>query len=127
MADACEHAEHAAEPEIGAAIPPRLFRPCVLEGSNQRWHFEPGAHVAARSRLEARGSSEDGDNFPACESRPRRGMPLSHVGAGLAARTYRVARYCCFSATSGSSFIARRAGIQHPSAADSTSTIVAIP
>ena len=33
VADACEHAEHSAKPEIGGAIPPRVFRPCVLVAS----------------------------------------------------------------------------------------------
>jgi hypothetical protein len=34
VADACEHAEHTAEQEIGEAIPPRLFR--VANGNPPR-------------------------------------------------------------------------------------------
>jgi len=48
VADACEHSEHTAQQEIGAAIPPRLFHPCVLEAAKQRRYFEPAAHVVAR-------------------------------------------------------------------------------
>ena len=57
MADAWEHAERTAKPEIGEAIPPRLFRPCVLDATNQHRRFEPAAHVAANQPLEARESS----------------------------------------------------------------------
>jgi class 3 adenylate cyclase len=57
VADACEHAERTAEQEIGEAIPPRLFRPCVLEATNQRRRFEPEAHNVANQPLEARESS----------------------------------------------------------------------
>jgi len=75
VADACEHAERQAtafakataacrsstrrrELEIGVAIPPRLFRPCVLAAMNERRRFEPVAHVAANQPLEARESLE---------------------------------------------------------------------
>jgi hypothetical protein len=72
VADACEHAEHTAtafakatavrrsfmrrrKQEIGGAIPPRLFRPCVLDVPNQRRRFEPAAHVAANQRTRGAG------------------------------------------------------------------------
>jgi hypothetical protein len=41
VADACEHAEHKAKPEIGAAIPPRAFRQRVLVATSYHWQFEP--------------------------------------------------------------------------------------
>jgi hypothetical protein len=55
MADACEHAEHTAEQEIGGAIPPRLFRPCVLVATSRLQRVEPAAHVAANQLLERHG------------------------------------------------------------------------
>jgi hypothetical protein len=36
VAGACDHAEHTATPEIGAAIPPRVFRQRILVVLNQR-------------------------------------------------------------------------------------------
>jgi len=53
VADACEHAEHTAKPEIGGAIQLRLFRPCVLVTPNWRRRFEPAALVAPKQPLEA--------------------------------------------------------------------------
>ena len=52
-----EHADHTAKLAIGGAIPPRLFRPCVLVVTHQRRRFEPAADVVATQPLEARESS----------------------------------------------------------------------
>jgi hypothetical protein len=81
-ADACEHAEHTASRKLPERFRRGLFRPCVLVATNQPRRFEPEAHVAVNQPL-GRGTPQgpSAGNFPACESRPRRGMPLSHVGA----------------------------------------------
>ena len=54
MAAACEHAELTAKQEIGEAIPPRLFRPCVLVATKHRRAFRAGG--ACRREVAARGA-----------------------------------------------------------------------
>ena len=68
VADACDHAEHAAQLEIGGAIPPRVFRHRVRVVSNQLGQFEPRSgcrHESAARRAGVRQSMSE-DDFPAC-------------------------------------------------------------
>jgi hypothetical protein len=68
VADACDHAEHTAKPEIGGAIHPRVFRHRVRVASSQLGQFEPRSgrrYVAATTRAGV-GRIRDGADFPAC-------------------------------------------------------------
>jgi hypothetical protein len=58
VADACEHAERTAKLEIGGAIHPRVFRPCVPVIAIYQCRFEPAADVATSQQLHARAASE---------------------------------------------------------------------
>ena len=88
VADACDHAEHAAQPEIGAAIPPRVFRHRVRVASRQLGRFEPRSGCRHEPAIRRAGSVRVRAevDFPACGaatatrhavSHPKRGQPVS--------------------------------------------------
>jgi uncharacterized protein (DUF486 family) len=91
VAGACEHVEHAAKPEIGVAIPPRVFRHRVLVASSQHSSFEPRSGCRYESAARRAGIDRERAKTISrhAERRQRDGMPSSTCTAPTTARTYR--------------------------------------
>jgi hypothetical protein len=85
VADACDHAEHTAQPEIGVAIPPRVFRYRVLVASRQRRRLEPRSGCSCESPARRAGIDREKAKTISrhVERRPRRGMPSALFVASI--------------------------------------------
>jgi hypothetical protein len=75
VAGACDRAERQAKPEIGGAIQAARLPSCVLVAADNDdvlslWRMS----LRASSYTRAQRQITSADNFPAGESRPRRGM-----------------------------------------------------
>jgi hypothetical protein len=86
-ADACEHAELAAQLEIGGAIHASACSVHVFSmwrhGPNVLSQRRKSPRISNYTRGRRQGTSAD--NFPSCESRPQRGMPSASSDANRSA------------------------------------------